>query len=88
MELQAIAKFYCTTMKIVEKHTLVSEAILCQAIKETGDKKYDYSRTLYHFAFLALEFTGACDEGGSVRDIRCWRVFGHIFSGQSTHWNL
>ena len=36
------------SMKIVEKYTLVGESILCQAVKESGDKKYDYSHTLCH----------------------------------------
>lgn len=52
-------KFYCTTMKVVEKRTLVrvSEAILCQMqpVKESGDKKYDYSHTLCLYACLAWE---------------------------------
>ena len=76
-------------MKIVEKYTLVDEAILCQAIKETGDKKYDYSRTLCHYACLALEFTDACDEGDGIRDIRCWRIFlPHFSAGGMTKYSL
>ena len=47
------------SMKVVEKYTLVSGSILCQAVEETGDKKYDYSRTLYHYACLVLKFTDA-----------------------------
>ena len=77
------------SMKIVEKYTLVDEAILCQAIKETGDKKYDYSRTLCHYACLALEFTDACDEGDGIRDIRCWRIFlPHFSAGGRTKYSL
>ena len=54
------------SMKVVEKYALVSGSILCQAVEETGDKKYDYSRTLCHYACLALEFTDAWTEGATT----------------------
>ena len=77
------------SMKVVEKYTLVGEAILCQAIKETGDKKYVHSRTLCQYACLALEFTDACDEGDGIRDIRCWRIFlPHFSAGGMTKYSL
>ena len=67
------------SMTVVEKYTLVSESILCQNVKESGDKKHDYARTLCHYASLALEFIDAWSEGDSTRVLRCWRIFCHIF---------
>jgi hypothetical protein len=75
------------SMTIVEKYTLVGDSILCQAVKESGDKKYDYSRTLCHYV---LEFTDCWDQGGGIRDVRCWYLFLPHFLlvvGPSTHWN-
>ena len=77
------------SMKVVEKYTLVSGSILCQAVEETGDKKYDYSRTLCHYACLALEFTDAWAEGDGMRVLRCWRIFlPHFSAGGRTKYSL
>ena len=46
--------------------TLVTESIIKETVKETGDGKNNYARTLCHYASLALEFTDAWSEGDGV----------------------
>lgn len=65
----------CLSMKVVENCTLVGNALVGKEVKECGDHKYNYTRSLCHYASLALEFHDAWHEGDGNRIIRCWRVF-------------
>ena len=69
--------------------TLVTESIIKETVKETGDGKNNYARTLCHYASLALEFTDAWSEGDSIRVLRCWRLFlPHFTAGGRTKYLL
>ena len=76
-------------MKVVENCTIVSGALLGKKITESGDCKYNYSRSLCHYASLALEFYDAWHEGDGNRIIRCWRIFlPHFFESGRTKYSL
>ena len=46
--------------RVVEKCTIIGDAIMGKRWKSLGTKIYDYARTLCHYGSLALEFNDAC----------------------------
>ena len=54
------------SMRVVEKWTIIGDAIMGKKVEESGDQKY---------ASLALKFNNAWREGDGIRIIRCWRLF-------------
>lgn len=44
------------SMKAVENCTIITDTLLGKTMKESGDGKYNYARSLCHYASLALEF--------------------------------
>lgn len=49
--------------KVVDKHTIVSEALLGSCVVDTGDGIYNYARVICHYASLVCEFVDAWSEG-------------------------
>ncbi len=77
------------SMKIVENCTIISDTLLANTVKESGDQKYNYTRSLCHYASLALEFHDAWHEGDGNRIIRCWRMFlPHFYESGRTKYSL
>ena len=77
------------SMRVVEKCTIIGDVIIGKNVEESGDKKYDYARTLCHYASLALEFNDTWHEGDGIRIIRCWRMFlPHFFESGRTKYSL
>ena len=62
------------SMKVVENCTIISDTLLGKEVQESGDQKYNYTKSLCHYASLALEFHDAWHEGDGIRIIRCWRI--------------
>ena len=62
------------SMKIVENCSVIGDALLAKKVSESGDHKYNYARTLCHYASLALEFYDAWHEGDGVRIIPCYHL--------------
>lgn len=62
------------SMKIVENYSIIGDALLAKKVSESGDHKYNYARTLCHYASLTLEFYDAWHEGDGVRIIRCYHL--------------
>lgn len=51
--------------------TLMKAPLIGRTITESKDRKYNYTRTLCHFASVALELYDAWNEGYGSRVIRC-----------------
>lgn len=62
-------------IKVVDKCTIIPDALLHQHVPETYDAVHNYSRQLCHFAALAMEFVDGWREGVADRVLRCWKVF-------------
>ena len=58
--------------KVAHNCTLMEAPLIGNTITESNDRKYNYSRTLCHFA--SMELYDAWHEGDGIRVIRCWRV--------------
>ena len=77
------------SMKVVENCTIISDTLLGKEVKESGDQKYNYTKSLCHYASLALEFHDAWHEGDGIRIIRCWRILLlHFFESGRTKYSL
>lgn len=77
------------SMKIVENCTIIGGALLGMEVTESMDQKYNYTRSLCHYASLALEFYDAWHEGDGNRIIRCWKFFLlHFFESGRTKYSL
>ncbi len=75
--------------KIVEKFTIVSEAVSGLPLPDCQDRVYNYARVLCHTASLAMEFTDAWSEGDGPRVLRCWKVLLlHFYAGRRTKYAL
>ena len=75
--------------KVVDRFTIVSEAVLRLPVEDSNDRVHNYSRVLCHVASLAMEFTDAWSEGDGVRVLRCWKVLLlHFFAGRRTKYAL
>ncbi len=75
--------------KVVDRFTIVSEAVLRLPVEDSSDRVHNYSRVLCHVASLAFEFTDAWTEGDGVRVLRCWKVLLlHFFVGRRTKYAL
>ena len=69
--------------------TIIEDAILGRPIPESGDGKYNYTRTLCHYVSLALELFDGWHNGDGIRDTRCWRVLlPHFFATGHTKYAL
>ena len=66
---------YSIAEVVVEKCTVVEEAITFQSVGDTGDMVYNYAKVLCHYGSLAIEFVDAWEEGDGDRILRCWKVF-------------
>ena len=76
-------------MKVVENCTIIGDALLGKRVDESGDKKYDYTRSLCHYGSLAIEFYDAWHEGDGLRSTRCTKVFlPHFFESGRTKYSL
>lgn len=69
------AYIYHISQEIVNKYSVISEAVLNQKVTDEHDHVNNYARVFCHFGSLALEFTDAWSEGDGERIIRCWGVF-------------
>ncbi len=75
--------------KVVDRFTIISEAVLRLTVKDCNDRVHNYSRVLCHLSSLAMEFTDAWSEGDGVRVLRCWKVLLlHFFAGRRTKYAL
>ena len=76
-------------MKIVENCSIIGDAVLAKNVSECGYHKYNYARTLCHFASLALEFYDAWHEGDGVRIIRCYHLLlPHMYQSGRTKYSF
>ncbi len=76
-------------MRVVDRWTIVPEAILGQPLPEISDGVYNYSRVLCHLAAIVLEFTDAWSEGDGPRILRCWKVMMlHFYANRNTKYAL
>ena len=72
--------------KVVDRFTIVSEAVLRLPVEDSNDRVHNYSRVLCHVASLAMD---AWSEGDGVRVLRCWKVLLlHFFAGRRTKYAL
>lgn len=79
----------CLSMKVVENCTIIGNSLLGKNVEESGDQKYNYTRSLCHYGSLALEFYDAWHEGDGNRIIRCWRIFLlHFFESGRTKYSI
>ena len=69
------AFIYRVSRVIVNKYTVIGEALLNQKLLDTHDHINNYARVFCHFGSLALEFNDAWKEGDGERIIRCWGIF-------------
>lgn len=77
------------SMKVVENCTLIGDTLIGKKVRESGDKVYNYTRSLCHYTSLALEFYDAWHEGDGNRIIRCWRIFLlHFFESGRTKYSF
>ena len=77
------------SMKVVENCTIITDTLLGKIMKESGDGKYNYARSLCHYASLALEFYDAWHEGDGNRIMRCWKFFLlHFYESRRTKYSL
>ena len=60
--------------KVVDKYTIVGDAILNKPTSETDDGIHNYTRQFCHFAALATEFVDGWKEGDADRVLRCWKI--------------
>ena len=75
--------------KVVDRFTIVSEAVLGLPLFDCNDRVHNYSRVLCHAASLTMEFTDAWSEGDGPRVLRCWKVFLlHFFAARKTKYAL
>lgn len=79
----------CLSMKVVENCTLIGDTLVGKKVKESGDMKYNYTRSLCHYASLALELYDAWHEADGNRVTRCWRILlPHFFESGRTKYTL
>ncbi len=75
--------------KVVDRFTIVSEAVLRLLVEDSNDRVHNYSRVLCHLASLAMEFTDTWTEGNGVRVLWCCKVMLlHFFAGKRTKYAL
>ncbi len=75
--------------RVVDRWTIVPEAILGQPLLDTGDGVYNYARVLCHLAAIAIEFADAWSEGDGPRILRCWKVMMlHFYANRNTKYAL
>ena len=72
------------SLDVVNKFSIIEDAILGCKIYGTKDDAYDYASVFCHFASLALEFKNAWEEGDGDRVVRCWKFFMLHFRANST----
>ena len=60
---------------IVNKCTLIGEALSRNEIIESSDGIYNYAKTICHYGALVMEFRDSWAEGDGERAYRCWRLF-------------
>ncbi len=53
--------------QVVDRLTIVEEAVILESVPESSDGVYDYARVFCHHASLALEFLDAWREGDGER---------------------
>ena len=74
---------------IVNKFTVISEAVLGEQVESSTDGVYNYTRVLCHFASLASLFHDAWKEGDGPRIITCWKIFMlHFHASRKTKYAL
>ena len=69
------AFIYRVAREIVNKYSVIGEAVLNQKLPDYHDYVNNYARVFCHFGSLALEFTDAWKEGDGERIIRFWGIF-------------
>ena len=78
----------CLSMKLVKNCTIIGKSLLGENVEESGDQKYNYTRSLCHYRSLALEFYDAWHEGDGNRIVQCWRMFLlHFFESGRTKYS-
>ena len=71
---------------IVDKWTIVPEAILGQPLNDSSDVVNNYAHVLCHFPALVSEFYNGWHEGDGLRMLRCWKI--HFFANRNTKYAL
>lgn len=61
--------------QVVNRCTLIDNALTGGEVSDAGDHVYNYARVLCHYGALVMEFTDAWAEGDGERVYRCWRLF-------------
>ena len=74
---------------VVSKFSIIPEAILGEAVADSSDGVYNYTRVLCHFASLTELFVDAWSEGDGERIITYWKVFMlHFHASRRTKYAL
>ena len=74
---------------VSSKFTVISEAILGEAVVNSTDGIHNYARVLCHFASLATLFCDAWNEGDGARIVTCWKIFMlHFHANRRTKYAL
>ena len=74
---------------VVSKFSIIPEAILGEAVADSSDGVYNYTRLLCHFASLTELFVDAWSEGDGERIITYWKVFMlHFHASRRTKYAL
>ncbi len=78
----------CLTL-LVDRWTIVPEAILGQPLPDISEGVYNYARDLCHLAPIVIEFTDAWSEGDGPRILHCWKVMMlHFYANRNTKYAL
>ena len=74
------------SMRVVEKCTIIGDAIMGKKLEESGDKNMIMQGHYVTMLLSRSSYDGWC-EGDGIRIIRCWRLFlPHFYgSGRTKH---
>lgn len=75
--------------QVVERCTLIDNAVTGEVVTTTDDHKYNYARILCHYGSLIMEFLDGWEHGDGKRMFQCWRLFlPHFHASGHTKYSL
>ena len=75
--------------QVVERCTLIDNAVTGEVVTTTDDHKYNYARILCHYGSLIMEFLDGWEHGDGKRMFRCWQLFlPHFHASGHTKYSL